>query len=105
MRFFAFLRTIIPTLRLAWRLVREPRVPFLTKLVPLLALFYVVDPLDIVPDVLPIVGELDDLFVIAITIQLFVWLCPKSIAAFHRKAIGERRPYAPMRPEDVIIDV
>ena len=105
MRFFALLRTIVPTLRLAWRLFREPRVPLWAKAVPLLAVFYVVDPLDIVPDVLPLVGELDDLIVMAVALQVFVWICPRPAVQHHRTDIAQRRPYTPMKPADDFIDV
>ena len=57
----SLLRTFVSHVRLAVRLLREPQVGWLAKLVPLLAVMYVLSPLDLVPDVIPIVGELDDL--------------------------------------------
>jgi uncharacterized membrane protein YkvA (DUF1232 family) len=42
--------------RLGWRLARSPRVPLRARL-PLLALvLYLAMPLDIVPDVIPVLG-------------------------------------------------
>jgi uncharacterized membrane protein YkvA (DUF1232 family) len=41
------LRTLFAHVRLAVRLVREPRVPLLTKALPLGAVLYVVSPLTI----------------------------------------------------------
>jgi uncharacterized membrane protein YkvA (DUF1232 family) len=58
-----------------------------------------------VPDVFPLIGELDDLVVVAVALQAFVWICPTSVVQFHRKAIAERRPYSPMKPTDDFIDV
>lgn len=39
------------------------------KLVPILATLYVVSPIDLVPDVIPILGWCDDLAVIAYAVQ------------------------------------
>lgn len=55
------LRMLFSHARLASRLLREPRVPFLAKAVPLLAVLYLLSPLDLVPDVLPLLGQIDDL--------------------------------------------
>ena len=99
------LRTFLSQVRLALRLVREPHVWWLTKAVPLLTVVYIVSPLDFIPDVLPIIGQLDDLAVLLIAIEIFVRLCPAPAAEFHRAAIAQGRPYSPMRPTDDFIDV
>jgi uncharacterized membrane protein YkvA (DUF1232 family) len=91
-------------LRLAWRLMREPRVPSIAKAIPALAAFYVVSPLDFVPDMLPLLGQMDDLGILILSVKLFLRLCPQAPAAFHSAAIASRRPYAPMNPADVVID-
>jgi uncharacterized membrane protein YkvA (DUF1232 family) len=46
------------------RYVRDPRVASWKKLSGLLAVVYIVSPIDFVPDVFPIVGWLDDLGVL-----------------------------------------
>jgi uncharacterized membrane protein YkvA (DUF1232 family) len=98
------LRTLISHGRLASRLIREPRVPLLTKALPLLAVLYVLSPLDFIPDVFPVVGEIDDLTVLLFAVALFLKLCPAGAVAFHRDALGERRPFSPMSAMDDIID-
>src|SRR4051812_27780810 len=57
----SLLRTFLSHVRLAVRLLREPQVGWLAKIVPLLAVLYVLSPLDLVPDVIPVIGEIDDL--------------------------------------------
>ena len=96
---------MLSSLRLAIRLFREPRVPWLTKALPLLAAVYVVSPIDLLPDTLPIIGELDDLTILIVALVAFVRLCPKAAIAFHRTAIAQGRRYSPMRPTDDVIDV
>jgi uncharacterized membrane protein YkvA (DUF1232 family) len=85
--------------RLAWSLVREPQVPLLRKAIPLLALAYVISPLDLIPDVLPFVGELDDLMLLVLGLELFVRVCPQAPVVFHRAAIAAGQRFAPMRPD------
>ena len=97
-------RTLLSHVRLAGRLVREPRVPLLTKAVPLLTGLYLVSPLDLVPDGLPLLGQVDDLTVVLIGLTAFLRLCPSATVVFHRAAIADGRSYAPLSPTDDVID-
>lgn len=47
--------------RRLWRFLRDPAAPKLPKFMALLAVLYVVIPADVIPDVIPILGWLDDL--------------------------------------------
>lgn len=96
--------TLLSRMRLAVRLVREPRVALLTKAIPLLAALYVISPLDLVPDVLPVLGQLDDLTFVLATLEIFLRLCPAGAAEFHRAAIVEGRKYSPMSQADDFLD-
>lgn len=90
--------------RLAGRLLREPRVPFHAKAVPVLAALYLVSPLDLVPDILPLVGQIDDVTLAVAALAVFVRLCPSPTVAFHREALAAGRPYAPMSAGDEVIE-
>jgi uncharacterized membrane protein YkvA (DUF1232 family) len=96
--------SLLADVHLAIRLVREPAVPAYLKAVPFGALAYVLSPLDFLPDFLPIVGQLDDLGILILGLKLFLRLCPSDAVAFHREAIVQRRPFAPMSPADHVID-
>lgn len=98
------LRALFGHVRLAFRLLREPRVPRLSKVLPILTVFYVVSPLDFVPDVVPVLGQLDDLGIMLISLEVFLALCPADAVAFHRDAIAQGRRYTPMAPADRVID-
>ena len=100
----SLLRTLVSNARLTLRLLREPRVPLLTKALPVLATVYVISPLDFIPDVLPLIGEIDDLGVILIAVGVFVKLCPEEAVDFHRAAIAEGRAYSRMPPAGEVID-
>ena len=91
-------------LRLAWRLMREPRVPALAKAVPVLAILYVASPIDIIPDVLPVIGQIDDIGSLVLAVKAFLKMCPAGVAAHHAAAIASGRRYAPMAAADIVID-
>ena len=98
------LRMLLTQVRLALRLLREPRVPLPAKAVPLFTALYVVSPLDVIPDVFPLLGQIDDLTLTLLALAVFLKLCPAGPVAFHRGAIAEGRPYAPMSSADDVIE-
>ena len=98
------LRTLFSHARLAVRLVRDPRVGLLVKTLPLAAALYVISPLDLIPDVIPVLGQLDDLGILLISLEGFLRLCPAAAVAFHRAAILQGRRYSPMPATGDVID-
>jgi len=98
------LRSLLLQARLAIRLMREPRVPVLIKAIPVLAALYVISPIDLVPDIIPGLGQLDDVGIIVAAVELFVRLCPGATQSFHRNAIIARRAYSRMSPADDVIE-
>ncbi len=82
-----FLRDILRELRLVWRLMRDPRVPLYLKLIPPVALAYIVSPLDFIPDVMIGLGQLDDLGIAVLSIKAFVELSPPAVVYEHRMAL------------------
>ena len=83
----SFLSYLIKQLRLVWLLFQDQRVPFWVKSVLPILFLYVISPLDILPDVLVGLGQLDDLGVILLGITLFVKLCPQDLVEYYRKQI------------------
>ena len=51
------------------RLRRHPAVPKRAKLVLLVALLWLLSPIDLVPEVLPLIGALDDVVVIVLALR------------------------------------
>ena len=58
--------------RLLWSLVQDPRTPNSRKVLLAGALGYVVLGRDVVPDWVPVLGQLDDLVVVALATELFL---------------------------------
>ncbi len=60
-----------------WKLFKHPQTPRPAKLVAIAVLAYVVSPIDLIPDVIPILGQLDDLTIIASGVVMVTRLTPK----------------------------
>src|SRR6266849_6598405 len=73
---------------LVWRLLLDPRVSILTKLIPAGVLVYVLSPLDLIPDVIPVAGQLDDLAIILLGIRAFIAMCPPEVVQWYRHQLG-----------------
>jgi uncharacterized membrane protein YkvA (DUF1232 family) len=92
----SLLGSLVQRVRLSLRLLREPRVSLLVKAIPAAALVYLVSPVDFAPDFLPLLGQLDDLGVLFVALQAFLFLCPGPAVEFHKSALAEGRKYSAM---------
>jgi uncharacterized membrane protein YkvA (DUF1232 family) len=82
-------------LSLTWRLARDRRVPIYARPLALLPALYMLSPIDVLPDFIPIVGKLDDAFVVSTAYSVLSWLVPDSLLREHLQATRERRPQPP----------
>lgn len=74
--------------RLVWRLLRDRRVPLPTKLIiPGVVGLYLLSPIDVMPDLLPLLGQLDDVAVLLAGVALFIEMAPRYIVEEHRAAL------------------
>lgn len=69
--------------RMVWGLVRDPRTPVGLKAMLAAALAYVVFPIDLIPDAIPIIGQADDLTVLLLVLDLFIQNAPPEVRAEH----------------------
>ena len=76
--------------RLYWRLFRDRRVSPLAKALLVASLAYVVWPLDIIPDFLPVIGEVDDVGIVLSGLWLFIRLCPPEVVLERVREISAR---------------
>ena len=67
------------------RVLRHPRTPWTAKVLLGLALGYLLLPFDLIPDFLPVVGQLDDLVIVPGLIWLAVKLVPAEVMAECRR--------------------
>ena len=82
------LRAFIDQIRLTWALLRDPRVPLWAKAIPVLGIIYVLSPLDLIPDVIIGLGQLDDLAIVIGGMRLFASLVPADLVEEHRAIIA-----------------
>ena len=80
----------LPTyIRLVWALLRDPRVPGQQKLILAGIGAYVFLPLDLIPDFVPVLGQLDDLAVVLLGLDLFIRSAPQDIVDEHLATITQ----------------
>lgn len=79
-----FLGGLVRQARLAWRLLRDGRVPGWVKVIPAIGLVYLLSPIDLIPDwVLPGLGQMDDIALVLLALKMFVDLSPPGIVSEH----------------------
>ena len=73
--------------RLLVLMVRDERVPMAAKMILPAMILYLAMPLDLIPDFIPVLGQLDDLLLIALGLGLFLWLTPRAVVEEHLEAL------------------
>jgi uncharacterized membrane protein YkvA (DUF1232 family) len=58
---------------------RDPRVPLAAKLMIAFVVAYVLSPIDLIPDFIPVLGYLDDLLLLPMGIALAIKLMPRDV--------------------------
>lgn len=65
----------------AFYVLRDPRTPARIRTLIVAALAYALSPLDLVPDVVPLMGYLDDAVLAPLGLALSLWLAPREVVA------------------------
>ena len=70
---------------------RDPRTPWMARLLILAIVAYAVSPIDLIPDFIPVLGFLDELLLLPVALMLAVRLIPaEAMAEARAKAEGQR---------------
>jgi uncharacterized membrane protein YkvA (DUF1232 family) len=72
----SFVPDCVTTVR---RLRRDPRVPRRAKVVVALAGLWLLSPIDLVPEFLPVIGPLDDVLVVALALRYAARQVPREV--------------------------
>ena len=86
----SFFREVIQQVKLAYYLLLDPRVHPLTKIIPLVAAGYLLLPTDVIPDVIPILGQVDDVVVLMLGLRLFFEFAPPTVVQEHLQKLVQR---------------
>jgi len=87
-RFGAVVLRVPRYLRLAYRLTRDGRLTLGQRLLAVAGGVYMISPIDPIPGIIPVLGQLDDLAVLLLTLRTALRSCPPEIAAEHMARTG-----------------
>lgn len=73
-----------------WLAARDKRTPLAAKIVAGLVAAYALSPIDLVPDVIPVLGYLDDVVLVPLGILLALRLIPPPLMAEFRAEAARR---------------
>lgn len=71
-----------------YRLVlKHPQTPWLAKAFLGLAIGYLLLPFDLIPDFIPVLGQLDDVVIIPVLVYIALFFIPKEVIQTCRKQV------------------
>lgn len=85
-RLFAWAKSLKAELFALARAARDPRTPWLARVIAFIIVAYAASPIDLIPDFIPFFGMIDDLILVPMGIALVLRLIPKEVMAEHRAA-------------------
>ena len=87
LRFWTLLKEATSAVSLYRRCAADPRTPKTAKWLLVGALAYLASPIDLIPDWIPIIGELDDIVIVSGMIMLARRLIPKEVLDEQRERV------------------
>ena len=83
---------------------RDPRTPWYAKLMVAAVVGYAASPIDLIPDFIPVIGQLDDLLLLPLGIALAIRMIPREVMVEKRQAAamrfaGDQPPASPTGTE------
>lgn len=76
-------RQVPSYLRLLWGLLTDERVSNVDKVLVAAAIGYVIMPFDVIPDFIPVIGEIDDIYVIMLALNRLISHAGEDVIADH----------------------
>ena len=77
--------------QIAWALMVDARVPIRAKLIPILAVAYIVSPLGLIVDLIPVAGLLANLAIYMLALALFNSAAPAALVEEHTLRLLRKR--------------
>lgn len=77
-------------IRLVYRLLLDPEVPIYLKVLPLAAVIYLLLPFDFLPDVIPGLGQLDDITILIVGAKMFIDMAPHQVVERHLQGMRSK---------------
>jgi uncharacterized membrane protein YkvA (DUF1232 family) len=76
-------------LALAWAMYRDERVPTGLRFIPPFLVLYLAMPIDIVPDFIPVLGQLDDVVILVVGVGLLFRFVGREVLEEHVAALED----------------
>ena len=89
-----FLMFLPNMVMLLGRMLKDARVPTAEKALFLGAIVYVISPIDFIPDVLPFIGQVDDIYLVALTLLRLINRTDAGIVQEHWTGGGDIAAFA-----------
>lgn len=83
--------------------MHNKRTPWYAKAIVILTLAYIISPIDIIPDFIPVLGLLDEIILIPIAYSVVVKLIPEEVKAEAAAKMFEQNNYYGIKVLGVII--
>lgn len=95
-RLAAWARSIKRDVHAVYLASRDPRTPWCAKAVAIGVVAYALSPIDLIPDFIPVLGQLDELIILPLGLWLVVRLIPPDVMNEHRAAVivAEQMPHS-----------
>jgi uncharacterized membrane protein YkvA (DUF1232 family) len=85
----SFLMFLPNMAKLLGRLLRDARVPTAEKALFVAAIVYFISPVDLIPDIFPFIGQVDDIYVMALTLLRLVNRTDERVVREHWSGGGD----------------
>jgi uncharacterized membrane protein YkvA (DUF1232 family) len=76
--------------------LRDPRTPWYARVLAFVVVAYALSPVDLIPDVVPVLGHLDDLVLVPLGVAAVARMIPADVLADCRRQAREAKPASPV---------
>jgi len=74
--------------QLAFSLLQDACVPVYMKIGLISGALLVLSPIDLIPEAIPVLGQISDFFILLLVIQLFLRIAPREVVDEHIAKLG-----------------
>ena len=98
-----FLRKLWRDGRLTWRLFRDHRTPLRSKLILVGTVLLVISPINWIPNLIPVLGQLEDVALLSMGMELFLRNVPGWLRAEHEARLRLSDSTAPQESAGLVV--
>ncbi|MBP6016895.1 MAG: DUF1232 domain-containing protein [Candidatus Promineofilum sp.] len=91
MKDVGFLGELWQQIRLVFYLIKDADVPIYLKILPFAGILYTLFPIDLIADVVPVLGQLDDLTILLIGAKVFIEMAPPQVVARYMEQMNAQK--------------